>query len=193
MSASIESFVTARLAAEQIAPMHLGEICRLHRDPRVMKTLSADGTILPDAVTRDRLQQEVEHWEQHGFGLWVFRHRSDGRFIGRGGLKRYRIEDQSEIGLAYAVLSDYWGQGFATEMAEASLGIGFEELGFPEVASWTLPANRASQRVMAKLGFRYEREFLFAGLPHLFYRLSASQWRQCRRGAVECSGGQNAC
>jgi hypothetical protein len=35
----------------------------------------------------------------------------------------------------------------STEMAEASLEIGFKRLGCPEVASWTLPINLASQRV----------------------------------------------
>ena len=54
----------------------------------------------------------------------------------------------------YAVLSDHWNQGFATEMALASLRYGFERLGLTEIASWTLPINLASQRVLEKLGFR---------------------------------------
>ncbi len=43
----------------------------------------------------------------------------------------------------------------------------------PEIGSWTLPVNLASQRVMEKLGFRYERDCEFAGLLHRFYRLVA--------------------
>jgi [ribosomal protein S5]-alanine N-acetyltransferase len=88
-------------------------------------------------------------------------------------LKIHQINGKDIVGLAYAVMSDYWNQGFATEMAWASLDVGFRRLGFPEIASWTLPANLASQRVLEKLGFRYEREFEFAGLPHHFYRLLA--------------------
>ena len=48
---------------------------------------------------------------------------------------------------------------------------------FPEIGSWTLPTNLASQRVMEKLGFRYERDFEFAGLRHRFYRLVAGEWK----------------
>ena len=81
------------------------------------------------------------------------------------------------MGLAYAVMSDYWNQGFATKMAEASLEVGFGRLGFPEIASWTLPGNLASQRVTEKLGFRYERDFEFAGLLHWFYRLVKGEWK----------------
>ena len=98
-------------------------------------------------------------------------------WVGRGGLKIYRIDDRDVIGLAYAVASDRWGHGFATEMAAAGLTIGFETLGFDAIASWTLPINVASQRVMEKLGFHYEREFEFAGLPHRFYRLDADRFR----------------
>ena len=46
----------------------------------------------------------------------------------------------------------------------------------PEIGSWALPDNRASQRVMEKVGFQYERDFDFAGLEHRFYRLAAGQW-----------------
>ena len=49
--------------------------------------------------------------------------------------------------------------------------VGFGRLGFTEICSWTLPTNLVSQRIMEKLGFRYERDFEFAGLGHRFYRL----------------------
>ena len=55
--------------------------------------------------------------------------------------------------------------------------VGFGHLGFTEVESWTLPGNLPSQWVMDKLGFRYERDFEFAGLVHRFYRLVAGEWR----------------
>lgn len=175
--AGIERFTTVRLFADRLSLVHFAEINRLHSDPLVMKTLSADGNVLSEDDTRKHLQRCTEHWKQHGFGLWVFRTRSDGRFIGRGGLMMYQIDGKEEIGLAYAVLSDYWGQGFATEVAEASLQVGFQQLGFPKIGSWTLPTNTASQRVMEKLGFHYERDFEFAGLLHRFYRLTETDWR----------------
>jgi RimJ/RimL family protein N-acetyltransferase len=59
-------------------------------------------------------------------------------------------------------------------MAQASLQVGFRRFGFAEISSRTLPINLASQRVMEKLGFQYERDFKFAGLRHRLYRLSVS-------------------
>ncbi len=167
---------TARLLGEPISLAHFSEIHRIHTDPLVMKTLSADGEVLTEEATRKHLQRCSDHWDQQGFGLWVFRARTDGQFIGRGGLMTYQIDGESVVGLAYAVLSGHWNQGFATEMAEASLRFGFEQLGLGEIGSWTLPINGASQRVMAKLGFRYEKDIEFAALPHRFYRLVKDEW-----------------
>jgi RimJ/RimL family protein N-acetyltransferase len=156
----IATLTTARLIAEAITPLHFHDLHRLLSDPLVMKTLSADGKPLSEEATREQIEQNIDHWQQHGFGLWVFHRKSDGVFIGRGGLKTYQIDGKDVIGLAYAVMPDYWNQGFATE-----------------IGSWTLPTNLASQRVMEKLGFRYERDFEFAGLLHRFYRLAPGEWR----------------
>lgn len=142
-----------------------------------MKTLSADGKPLSEEKTREHIRQAVDHWQKHGFGFWVFHRQSDGQFIGRGGLKIYQIDGKDVVGLAYAVMSDHWNQGFATEMCQASLDVGFHRLGFAEIASWTLPTNLVSQRVMEKLGFRYERDFEFAGLRHRLYWMVKSQWK----------------
>ncbi len=40
-----------------------------------------------------------------------------------------------------------------------------------------MPVNLASQRVMGKAGFRYEREFEFAGLLHRCYWLAKGEWK----------------
>ena len=69
-------------------------------------------------------------------------------------------------------------------MAAASLQVGFQDLGVQELASWTLPFNVASQRVLEKLAFRYESEIVFAGLPHLLYRLTASDWNASRKKRI---------
>jgi len=169
----IASLTTARLIAEAITPLHFHDLHRLLSDLQVMKAFSADGKPLSEAAAREQIDQNVDHWQQHGFGLWIFHRKSDGVFIGRAGLKTYQIDGKAVIGLAYAVMPDYWNRGFATEMANASLDVGFGHLGFPEIGSWTLPNNLASQWVMEKLGSRYEQDFEFAGLLHRFYRLAA--------------------
>ncbi len=170
----IGQYSTERLTARRVCWADLDDAQQLHSDPEVAKTLSADGRPLSEEMTRRMLRRSILHWRAQGFGLWMFRRRDSGEFIGRGGLIRYTPLDvggREEIGLAYAVLSPHWGRGYATEMGDSILGIGFGRLGFESIGGWTLPSNLASQRVLAKLGFRYECDILFSGLTHRFFRL----------------------
>ncbi len=172
----IAALTTARMLAEAITPLHSPELHRLYTDPLVTRTLASARRPLPEEKIVETIQQAVDHWRQHGFGYWVFHLEKDGQFVGRGGLTTHQFEGKEVVGLGYAVMPDYWNRGFATEIAAASLEVGFGHLGLAEIWSWALPDNRASQRVMEKLGFRYDRDFEFAGLLHRFYRLVAQDW-----------------
>ena len=124
-----------------------------------------------DEETRQFLQEKMARWDKHGFGYWMFRDRQAGHFIGRGGLQHFEIEGTIEVEVGYTVQYKYWGQGFATEMARALVNIGFEQLGLDNIICFALTTNRASQRVMEKVGFTFEQDFVHAGEPHVLYRL----------------------
>ena len=65
---------------------------------------------------------------------------------------------------------EFWGQGLATEVATSFLEAAFGPLALRDVVAFTLPSNRASRRVMEKLGLHYEREVLWTAVPHVLYR-----------------------
>ena len=150
---------------------HFAELCGFYADERVMATLG--GVRSPDA-TRMYLQAVIQHWEDHGFGFWIFHDAATGELVGRGGLRRLEIEGTREVEVAYAVVADRWGQGFATEMAEAAVGAAFRNLKLASVVAFTLLANKASRGVMEKVGFSYEREIVYADQPHVLYRLTTN-------------------
>jgi RimJ/RimL family protein N-acetyltransferase len=165
-----ETFRTARLTADRLRAEDLGALCRMHQDARTMATL---GGLRSDADTQEWLYRNLDHWDRYGYGLWMFRDPADGRFIGRAGLRHVDVEDRDEVELAYAVMAEFWGQGLATEAAEAIVTLGFERLGLADLVAFTLPTNRASRRVMERVGFHFERDIVHAGLPHVFYRCAA--------------------
>ena len=171
-----ENIETERLSAERLGTQHLAEIAILHRDPRVMKTLSADGKPIDDDKTRQALVKSQKHWDDHGFGLWIFRDKDSGEFVGRGGLSMYEIEGEDIVGLAYAIEYEHWGKGYATEIAAVSIKIGFEKLGLKVIGSWALPFNSASKRVMEKIGMTFEKRITYADLPHDAYRILRSRY-----------------
>jgi RimJ/RimL family protein N-acetyltransferase len=166
-SRSLDHFQTARIRAERLRPDHLAELCAMHRDRRVMATL---GGLRSDAATRNYLAANLNHWERHGYGLWVLRDEV-GRFLGRAGIRHLIIEGEPEIELAYSFLTDHWGRGLATEIASALLRMAWTHLGLPNLVSYTGLANFASQRVLQKVGFSFERALDYEGEPCLLYRI----------------------
>ncbi|MEH1832455.1 MAG: GNAT family N-acetyltransferase [Nostoc sp.] len=136
----------------------------------VMATLAG---VRSDKQTQEFLKENLNHWKRYGYGLWIFRDKVKNQFVGRGGLRNVHIADNDEVELAYSLMTEFWGKGLATEMGETILKVGFEQLGLTEVVCFTTTTNRASQRVMEKLGFQYERNLIHADLHHVFYRLKA--------------------
>jgi ribosomal-protein-alanine N-acetyltransferase len=64
------------------------------------------------------------------------------------------------------------GGGYATEAGRAVLDFAFGPAGLERLIAITREDNLASRRVMAKLGFRFEREVTFKGYDVLLHGLA---------------------
>jgi [ribosomal protein S5]-alanine N-acetyltransferase len=169
---------TPRLIGTPTSPGDFADIRRLHSDPRVMATLSADGATFTEDQSRAFLDRAAAHWESHGFGLWTFRDRSDSDFVGYGGIKHTEVEGRDQIELAYAITSEHQRKGFATEISIAALKRAFDTMHLDRIVAFTLPHNKASRAVMEHCGFTYNRDIIHANLPHVLYTLSACDFAQ---------------
>ncbi|WP_249872784.1 GNAT family N-acetyltransferase [Oceanobacillus saliphilus] len=58
--------------------------------------------------------------------------------------------------LAYWIGKDYWGKGYATEASKKMLEFGFRELNLNRIWAPVMTKNKASGKVMQKVGLRYE-------------------------------------
>jgi ribosomal-protein-alanine N-acetyltransferase len=167
---TIERYETARLVLERLRPEHGPEQLQLLLDPRVTATLWPPSEPPTEADVLDGLAFKIEHWERHGFGMWLLRDRDTGEMVGRGGLQYTYTAGLNDVEAGWAIVPERWGQGLATELAHACVEVAFEHLDLLEIVAFTLPRNLASRRVMEKAGFAYERDIVHAGLPHVLYR-----------------------
>jgi ribosomal-protein-alanine N-acetyltransferase len=174
---TIDRIVTARMLGERLAPEHADDLARLLLRPEVVRTTwpFAHPPTADDVTAA--LRAKIEHWNRHGFGLWLLRDRLTREMVGRGGLQSTYAPGLVAVEAAWAIMPERWGQGLGTELARAALRVGFQWLELPEIVALTLPDNVASRRVMEKAGFRYEREIDHAGLPHVLYRCDARAGR----------------
>jgi ribosomal-protein-alanine N-acetyltransferase len=170
---NLSEWRTPQLSLRRPTVADLQHYVRFSADERVTATL---GGVRDPEWVRQRLQWNIDHWEQHGFGWWTFFDARSGAFAGRGGLRWLEVEGRRQLEIGYGFLVEFWGRGLATELARECVRLTFEVLDLPEVISFTLPTNLASRRVMEKAGLRYDHDGTFVDLPHVFYRLTRAEW-----------------
>jgi ribosomal-protein-alanine N-acetyltransferase len=158
---------TDRLRMEPLdLAAHEEELAALHADARVMATMGGDAT--PEQ-SRAWIERNLRHGEEAGLGIFVFRERETGRFVGRGAIRRIEIGGETEVEVGYALAFETWGRGYATEMGRA-LAAHAESEGHGPLIAYTEPTNAASRRVLEKVGFRYERNVVHHGRDQVLYR-----------------------
>jgi RimJ/RimL family protein N-acetyltransferase len=106
-----------------------------------------------------------------GYCLWWWRERTSGELVGYAGLDRTDVEGEPAVEVGWSIAPDRWGQGLATEAGRASVDWAFGPAGLDRVVSYTLHDNRASRRVMEKLGLGYVRDFRRRGFDQVLYEL----------------------
>jgi RimJ/RimL family protein N-acetyltransferase len=164
---------TDRLVLRRWRPEDVAPLAEILLDPAVAEWL---GDPSWDDVERaiDRYERS---WDLLGFGRFAVEERTTGRLVGRVGIMRqdgWVVTPQSdEIG--WAIASDCWDRGYATEAARAAIADGFGRVGLPRVLSWTLPGNHASRRVMEKCGLVRQGIAGWAGLEHVWYAIDRRQ------------------
>jgi ribosomal-protein-alanine N-acetyltransferase len=92
--------------------------------------------------------------------------------VGYVGLDRTEVEGEPAVEVGWSIAADRWGQGLATDAGRASVDWAFGSAGLDRVVSCTLHDNRASRRVMEKLGLKYVREFTRRGFDQVLYELA---------------------
>jgi [ribosomal protein S5]-alanine N-acetyltransferase len=115
------------------------------------------------------LAADIAHWQERSFGPWVFFEAANGMFVGRGGLHCATLARRECVEVLYALLSEAWGRGYATEMAALAVAHA-RRLGLGELVGVTATGNPASRRVLEKVGIRFDEVFERGGLPHLLGR-----------------------
>ncbi|MEO5591406.1 MAG: GNAT family N-acetyltransferase [Chitinophagaceae bacterium] len=101
----------------------------------------------------------MSSYEKYGHGLYKIILKSTAEAIGICGIiKRDTLEDKD---IGFALLPEYTGNGYAYEMAAATLQHAKKELGVKRIVAITLPANIRSINLLTKLGLVYEKMISF--------------------------------
>lgn len=145
--------------------------------PEVMRYVG--GQPRPRDVAIERFAWSRALFARTGMALWTVERREDGMILGDCGV--IPLEGHGpEIELGYRLRPEVWGQGLATEAARAAMGHAMAPvheggLGLRRLVAVTHLDNRASQRVLEKLGLRRVGTTDYAGSPHALFETGPAE------------------
>ncbi len=147
-----ETITTERLLIRNWNKSSDGEsFFRLNNDPDVMHFFPGRRTRTESDALLDKIDQQIV---QNGYSWSAILLRESDKIVGFGGIAKvpagFPNGPSAEIGWRF--LPESWGKGYATEMANAVLQYGFEQLRLPEILSFAVVGNKKSFAVMQRIG-----------------------------------------
>jgi ribosomal-protein-alanine N-acetyltransferase len=160
---SIPTVRTQSLSLIPLRPADAEVLHRIYQTDGVLGYFPGTTPPPPEKVQRFIARQQ-EHWEKFGYGNWGIL--PDGRaanqIIGWAGLQFLPELNETEVG--FLMDGPFWGKGYATEAARASLQFGLDHFDFPHLIALVHPDNPASRRVLEKCGMTYEETIHLWGI-----------------------------
>ncbi len=180
--AELIEFDTERLRLRQWCAADREPFAALNADLKVMEFFPALLSRRESDAMANRCEALIV---ERGWGLWAVETINTQEFIGFVGLHTPAPELPFSpcVEVGWRLVAKHWGKGYATEAARGALRVGFEQLGLPEIVSFTSVVNIRSRAVMERLGMcDTEETFEHPNVPvgsalrkHCLYRLSRGQ------------------
>ncbi|TBW27166.1 GNAT family N-acetyltransferase [Gramella sp. KN1008] len=159
-------FQSARLGFRNWQEADIDKLYKINSDKRVME-------FFPSVVNREDTASFINRMKkmfiEKGFCYFALEKLKTGEFIGFTGLAEQSFESEVTpcIDIGWRLDSEYWGQGFATEAANACLNYGFNELNIEKIRSIAPVINERSIQVMIKIGMQKLTDFNHPFLKNL--------------------------
>ncbi|MBW4534998.1 MAG: GNAT family N-acetyltransferase [Pleurocapsa minor HA4230-MV1] len=150
------------------------------RDAEALMPILGDAEVMQFSIigvhSKKQIKQFIEQrlisYMEYGFGLYGVVHKQNQELIGYCGFFIQSIEQQKEVEVGYRLARKYWGQGLATEAAQAVVEYGQQRFNFQRFVCLIEIENSRSIRVANKLGMTLEKKIIYHGLDVAMYSLN---------------------
>ena len=168
---------TERLVLREITFDDKEELFQLHADPKVQKW-TGEPVVESIKEIEQAIRIRLNDYRKYGFGRLAVIQKETSEFIGWAGLTYLPEFDKVDVG--YRLKKKYWGMGIATEASKAIIDHGFNVLNLDLIIAIALPENKASIRVMEKVGMIYDKQAPYDGMIReaIWYKLERKAYNK---------------
>lgn len=161
---------TARLRLEPFELAHFDGLRAMENDPEIMRYIS-NGKVKTPEETRETIARVKLRWQQYGFSWWAMREKQSGEVVGAACLQHLANQDGAPLEIGWRLNANHHGKGYATEAAQAIIQFAVEQVGVRYLVAVADPENRASHKVMQRLGMTYKGIEQHYDVPCVVYEL----------------------
>ena len=171
---------TDRIILRELEVTDVQAMFELDSNPDVQKYLG-NKPIHSLAEAEAQIQFIRQQYADLGIGRWAIIDKPTNKFVGWGGLK-FRTDvvnnHTNYYDVGYRLIQRFWGQGYATESAKASVKYAFEVLNVPAVYAMAHRDNMASRNALQKTGLKITTQLEYEGELCDWFELSKEDWLQ---------------
>ena len=159
---------TERLILRNFTLDDVENLTKLDSDPEVMRFINGGIPTSRDAIANKFLPYVMSYYtHSDNLGFWAIVERQSQEFIGFIFLRpevdfellqQLNFAEQDAIELGYRIRQISWNKGYMTEAAKALIDKSFTESKTKKIVAWALSENKASTRVMEKVGLKLQQE-----------------------------------
>lgn len=157
--------ITERLILRKLVPEDLDDMFLLDSNPEVVKYVGIQPLTKKEESAK-MIENIINQYEKNGTGRLAVIEKSTNKFIGWSGIKLLTDEVngfKNVYELGYRFLPEFWGKGYATESAKASLELGFNQMNADKIYAYADVENQTSNYILTKLGFENKGTFIDNG------------------------------
>jgi RimJ/RimL family protein N-acetyltransferase len=176
----MSSLETERLLLRQFRESDLDAYAEMCADAEVMRFISVGGRVMNRQEAWRHMAMVLGHWQLRGYGFWAVEEKATGALVGRVGC--WQPEGWLGFEVGWSLARKFWGRGFATEAARASLRYAFEHLDQARVVSLIHPENLPSMRVAERIGERRDGEGEVVGIKVCIYAITREEYESKDEG-----------
>jgi ribosomal-protein-alanine N-acetyltransferase len=163
---------TKRLNLRPVTKNDVQDFFELDSNPQVHKFLG-NQPVTSIAQSLQMILNILEQYERYGIGRLAIIKKDSKEFIGWSGLKYEQNvrKDFSYYDLGYRLKEQFWGNGYATEAAEASINYGFHKLNLTEICAAADVNHASSNHILKKIGMTASGTFIYDNTPCNWYTI----------------------
>lgn len=173
----LEGEQTKRLLFKKLSLDQYEQWLHFHQDPDSFKYW--EGPREDPMVDCDAwYKKQFWRYENDMGGMNALVEKETGLLVGHCGLLVQTVEDKTELEIAYSLLPQFRGRGFATEAAAKCRDFAFEKEFADSLISIISVPNLPSQHVAIKIGMKKDFVTIYNQNEVYIYRIWASDMKQ---------------